>query len=130
MHDLTIEQRESLQTALKTRADALRDAIAHALDPERVGRHALANHREETDDDAIIDLETSLEVDSLERNTLELREVGKALLRIHTPEFGECTKCTGDIPFARLQANPLATRCTGCQRAHERAHPSSGRHTP
>ena len=129
MHYLTIEQRESLQAALSARADALRTQIAQLLDPQGDGTQALPDHREETDDDAVIDLESALEVDALQRHTLELREVDKALLRLHTPDYGECTDCGGDIPFVRLQASLLATRCTACQTAHEHSHAGPGRHT-
>jgi DnaK suppressor protein len=121
MHYLTIEQRESLQAALNARAAALRESIAQALGGE--GAQSLPDHREDTDDDAVMDLESSLEVNSLERNSLELREVEKSLVRLHSPEYGECADCGEDIPFTRLQANPLATRCKSCQAAHERAHP-------
>ena len=127
MHYLTIEQRESLQTALEARAGALRDSIAQALDQGGTGTQSLADHREETDDDAVIDLESSLEVDSLQRHSLELRAVDKALVRLHTPDFGECADCGEDIPFIRLQANPLATRCTACQTTYEHTHVSPGR---
>ena len=37
-----------------------------------------------------------------------------ALERIHTPEFGVCESCQGDIPFVQLQANPQLTRCDRC----------------
>jgi RNA polymerase-binding transcription factor DksA len=37
-----------------------------------------------------------------------------ALQRLHTPEFGVCESCGVDIPFVRLQANPLLTRCARC----------------
>ena len=127
MHYLTIEQRESLQAALEARAGALRDSIAQALDQGGTGTQSLADHRVETDDDAVIDLESSLEVDSLQRHSLELRAVDKALVRLHTPDFGECADCGEDIPFIRLQANPLATRCTACQTTYEHTHVSPGR---
>lgn len=122
MHYLTIEQRESIQAALTARADSLRDEAAHAIGQR-------PDHREETDDDAVIDLQSSLETDNLQRIALELRSVEKALQRLHTLEFGECADCGGDIPFVRLQANPMSTRCTACQATHERAHATPGRHS-
>ena len=122
MHYLTIEQRESIQHALNARADVLRDEAGHAIGQR-------TEHREETDDDAVIDLETSLEADSLQRSALELRAVEKAQQRLHTLDYGECAECGGDIPFVRLQANPLSTRCTRCQAAYERTHASPGRHS-
>ena len=126
---LTTEQRESLKSTLTARADFLRDRNARALDRRGDGTLGLANHSEETDDDAVADLETSLDTASLERNVFELGEIMNALERLSTPAYGECTECQERIPYARLQANALATRCTACQSAHERAHPAQGHPT-
>jgi DnaK suppressor protein len=127
MRYLTIEQREALQAALKTRAELLRAGVASALDREDGGPGALPNHSEETDDDAIVDLETSLDVAQVSRATEELQQIDLALARLHSPEYGQCSDCGADIPFTRLQANPIATRCTGCQAEYERSHGSSTR---
>ncbi len=126
MHYLTIEQRESLQAALSARAEELRASIGNALDPTGEGKHSLTDHREDTDDDAVMDLESSMEVEALERHTMELRATEAALVRLHTPDYGECVDCGEDIPFVRLQASPMATRCTPCQTRHEHTHKSVG----
>lgn len=121
MRYLTIEQRESLQRQLSDRAAALRDEIAAALkrsgSPEAIG---LANHLDEIDDEAVADLETSIEVAALERDVRELREVDAALGRLHAPDYGVCTDCGADIPYSRLSAAPSATRCVACQARAER----------
>ena len=122
MRALNYEQRESLRKALDARADALRERISEALDQRGDGLRALANHSEETDDDAVVDLQTSIDATMLERDVFELRAAMRALVRLYTHEFGKCAGCGEIIPFARLQANPLATRCSGCQTAHERTH--------
>ena len=129
MHVLTTEQRESLQATLTARADFLRDRNARALDQRGDGMLGLANHSEETDDDAVADLETSLDTALLERNVFELSEIMKALERLNAPAYGECAECQESIPYARLQANPMATRCTACQSAHEHAHAADGHPT-
>ena len=129
MHYLTIEQRETLQAMLGARAEALRTMISGELDGTGDGTRALPDHREETDDDAVIDLESALETESLQRHTLELRAIESALLRLHTPDYGECADCGEDIPYSRLRVNPLATRCTACQTLFERTHAQAGRHT-
>ena len=126
MRYLTIEQREALQSALGARAGLLRTEVAEALDQQDDGTLALANHSQETDDDAIVDLEASLDVARLSREVLELREIDRALARLHTPEYGQCADCGEDIPFIRLQANPMAFRCIGCQSAFERSHAQPG----
>ena len=115
---LTIEQRETLRAALERLIERLRGEIT---------RGPLANHNEETDDDAVADLETSLEVAEIERASVELKDAVKALERLHAPEYGACTDCGADIPYIRLLANPAATRCIECQRARERSAPAAAR---
>jgi len=120
---LTIEQRESLQALLNNKAAVLRAEIAAAL--RRSGSDAaigLANHLEEIDDDAVADLESSIEIAEIERDVHELREVERGLKRLHEPDYGVCTDCGAEIPYSRLAANPSATRCISCQRLIERSH--------
>lgn len=119
MHYLTIEQRETIQAELKARAARLSEEAGTTF------AAGIPDRREDTDDDAIVDLETSLDADAAARRWRELRDVEEALLRLHTPEFGECADCAADIPFTRLHANPLATRCTACQAIFERAQRKS-----
>jgi len=38
-----------------------------------------------------------------------------ALARLHSPEFGVCERCGGDIPYVRLSADPLARLCRNCR---------------
>jgi RNA polymerase-binding transcription factor DksA len=52
--------------------------------------------------------------------TIEQRERLRALLqgaldRLHSPDYGVCTSCGRDIPYARLEANPLRERCAACE---------------
>ena len=49
-----------------------------------------------------------------QRETLQ-RLLEKALARVHEPDFGVCADCSAEITFARLLANPSATRCVACQ---------------
>ncbi|MEO8202797.1 MAG: TraR/DksA family transcriptional regulator [Betaproteobacteria bacterium] len=120
MPNLTIEKREALQATLAARAEILRSGIAQSLQGQDGGERGLVNHSEETDDDAIVDQEASMDVAQLSRATQELGEIEAALARLHAPEFGQCSACGADIPFARLQANPAALRCVGCQAEYER----------
>jgi len=49
---------------------------------------------------------------SLEHNLeTRLKDVNEALGKIGTDEYGKCSKCNEEIPFARLQANPEAKTC-------------------
>src|SRR5206468_5475437 len=110
MRYLTIEQRETLQSWLTLRAAVLRREIGAAL--RRSGNEAaisLSNHLEEIDDEAVADLESSIEIAEIERDVGELREVERTLGRLHEPDYGICADCDGDIPFSRLSVNPAAT---------------------
>ena len=126
-HYFTIQQRETLQGLLDQRAAALREAIAAALRATG-NEHAagLANHLEETDE-PVADLESAIEIAALEREVCELRAVESAQRRLHEPDFGLCEDCEAEIPYARLSANPVATRCIGCQAQHERGAETSAR---
>lgn len=113
MKYLTIEQRERLRKELQATAARLRSEIA--------AHRKLANHSQETDDDAVADLEGDIEIAELERDAKELEAVERALARLHEPGFGICAECDEEIPFSRLAASPAATRCVACQAKHERA---------
>jgi DnaK suppressor protein len=120
MRYLTIEQREALGAQIARRAEALRAEIAAALkQPGDSDTIHLANHLAEIDDDAVADLETTLEVAALERDLAELRALDAAGARLHGPDYGVCADCEEEIPFRRLTANPAATRCTACQASFE-----------
>ncbi len=112
MRYLTIEQRDDLRGKLQQRALELREEIAPTL----------PRHDEETDDAAVADLETSLDAAAVERETRELREIERAIERLHSPDFGLCEDCGMDIPVARLQVSLTATRCIECQTRYERQH--------
>lgn len=111
---------------LSDRVAALRGEIAAALrrsgSPGAIG---LANHLDEIDDEAVADLESSIEVAEIERDLRELRRTQGALDRLHTPAYGVCADCGADIPYARLNAEPSATRCIACQTRAERSQPKS-----
>jgi len=99
MHYFTIQQRETLQHQLEARAAVLRDEVG---------------------EDVKADLNAEPEAVSLEIDVAELRAVEAALARLHEPDFGLCADCDAEIPYARLSANPTATRCVSCQAQHER----------
>ena len=101
MHYFTIEQREALQRQLLARGDELREEIAAA------------------------DLETTAGRATHEHQLRELKYVAATLTRIHESDFGLCIDCGKDIAYARLSANPIATRCVGCQAQHERRRSES-----
>lgn len=126
MRYLTIEQRDDLRARLQQRAEALRREIAGTLQQGEGGGASLPRHTDETDDEAVADLETSLDAAAADRETRELRAVERALERLHSADFGSCEDCGVDIPVARLQVSLTATRCVECQTRYEREHGIAG----
>ena len=125
---LTAAERGTLAKELEERRRVLRSELAAKLEaqdnPALLG---LRNRMEETDDWAVADLETALDVAEVSRDAGELREVEAALLRMKDGSYGECVDCGNNIPFARLHANPSASRCIACQ---ERVEASQRRGPP
>jgi len=119
---LTAAQRGSLKSKLVARRNALRADIQAKLntqdDPALLG---LRNRMEDIDDWAVADLETALDVAEVSRDAAELHEVDAALARIDGDTYGACLECGAPIPFARLDAYPMAARCIECQEQLETA---------
>jgi len=126
MRYLTIEQRDNLRDRLLQRAQELREELAAALPRGDDGTASLPRHSEETDDDAVADLETSLDAAAAVRESSELRDIERALERLRSADFGTCEECGVDIPVVRLQASLAATRCIDCQTRFEREHGIGG----
>ena len=78
----------------------------------------------DTGDQATAMVVTDLNNTLARRHLEEVGAIDAALAHVRDPHFGVCVDCGGDIPFARLQAFPTATRCTACQskREHLFAH--------
>jgi RNA polymerase-binding transcription factor DksA len=59
-----------------------------------------------------------------ERDIDELRAINAARERMAGGYYGTCIDCGIDIPLARLQAQPTASRCVPCQERYETSHGS------
>ena len=57
-----------------------------------------------------------------ERDIYELRDISAARERMADGHYGICNDCGVDIPLARLQAQPTASRCVPCQERFETSH--------
>lgn len=73
------------------------------------------------------DAERDLSVALEERELADINHIAAALQRIADGSFGDCQDCGADIGVARLQANPMAPRCMGCQTLHEQREHAHGR---
>ena len=80
-------------------------------------------------DQASADLLADLGQAEISRDLRTVSELEAALARMDAGTYGYCGECGAEIPFDRLRAWPVATRCTPCQIAYERAfaHPRQAR---
>ena len=119
---LTAAELGTLASHLEARRRATRAELQAKLNaqdnPALLG---LRNRMEETDDWAVADLETALDVAEVSRDAAELREVEIAQGRVQDGTYGTCQDCGEPIPYARLAANPSAPRCIACQEKLEAA---------
>ena len=124
---LTAVQRGALEAKLVARRTALRAQIEARLntqdDPALMG---LRNRIEGSDDWAVADVETALDVAEVSRDAAELLEVDAALARIKDNAYGTCLECGAPIPVTRLDAYPMAARCIVCQEQLETAMRRAG----
>ena len=113
---LTAEERGTLARELEARRRVVRAELTAKLNAqENPALLGLRNRMEETDDWAVADLETALDVAEVSRDAGELSEIEAALARLADGTYGTCVECAAPIPFARLHANPSAARCIPCQ---------------
>ena len=80
---------------------------------------SLAGRVHDAQEESISQMLTELNVAMLAQHQHELRTLEKALHRMDTGDYGTCIDCNKPIPLARLEANPMATRCIACQSVHE-----------
>ncbi len=118
---LTTAERSALERRLRERQHELREELKAQLsgsdDPNIVG---LRNRLEDTDDWAVADALSELDIAIVARDLAELARVQAALRHAAEGNYGVCADCGAPIPYARLAANPAATRCVDCQGAVER----------
>lgn len=55
----------------------------------------------------------------VEVDRTRLHDIERALARLTEGRYGLCEDCGGEIPSARLMAQPTAIRCLACQTATE-----------
>ena len=66
------------------------------------------------------ELENAEVIDALGNETRrELNQITTALDKMEHDTYGTCDDCGTNIPLARLEAQPFATRCIDCAAAEE-----------
>jgi RNA polymerase-binding protein DksA len=120
---LSDEQLNEIKQRLQTRLDTLREEIRQELirsDNEKYVR--LTSGVNDTADNSVADLLADLELAIIDQHVNEIRAVEAALIRIANRTYGYCIEDDEPIDYARLQANPTASRCLQCQARYEQDH--------
>ncbi|MEH3089646.1 MAG: TraR/DksA C4-type zinc finger protein [Microbacterium arborescens] len=102
-----LDERQRELTALLARLDADDDSLRHD--------RADATADDEHDPEGSTLSGEWQRVEALRRGArVELAEVGASLARVAAGTYGVCESCGRDIPAARLEVRPHATRCVAC----------------
>ena len=119
---LTQPQQAELKGLLEQRRSALIEEIRAELARSDNEHYVdLAGRVADSGEASVADMLVDLDAAMTDRDVRELREVEAALGRIADRSYGSCADCGGEIDYARLKANPAATRCIRCQTRHEQA---------
>ncbi len=125
MSGLTHEQIETLKQRLLERYNHLRQDIYREL--QKIGREEdfrhLAGEVHDPADASVADEIFEADIETIDTQARELRQIEAALARIARGTYGECIDCGEDIGYARLQAEPEALRCITCQERYEKRQP-------
>ena len=112
---LTQTQTDELKALLSgQRATLAADVDSHKTHRSDGATH-LRTHRDETDDDAVVESMDAMEISGLARAGAELERVNAALERLTNGRYGRCIKCGVDIGLARLKVAPEVALCLTCQ---------------
>lgn len=113
-----------MRNTFKKHDEALRAKSAElARSRQHRGMIAVENSAENIET-VMMATERDIAVESLDRNTQLLREVGAALERLADGTFGVCERCECEIPEKRLGAVPWTRYCVHCQEAAESVRPA------
>jgi DnaK suppressor protein len=107
----------NLRQVLVKRRDALRRALAGDMSLLKEFRTLPPG---DTVDSALESGRDEISSQLIEVEGRELSRIEYALERMREGSFGICEGCGTNIPMARLNALPYATRCIACQRESER----------
>lgn len=120
MTDLSLQDMSEFKTRLEHTRDELRaDIQGDAKDSDSKNFSRLSSEVRDPGDDSQVMQMSDLSISALEKQQSQLRAVVQALRRIDEGTYGECKDCANLIPRARLEAYPIAERCTRCQARYE-----------
>ena len=106
LQQLLLAQQDEIEAMLDS---AQADTQPVTLDQQSVGRVSRI--------DAI--QQQQMAIANQQQATLQLQSIEQALQRIEMENYGDCEECGEVIAYARLQVQPFASLCIGCQSANE-----------
>jgi RNA polymerase-binding transcription factor DksA len=80
----------------------------------------IAGQVHDVEDESLADLLVDVNLAEASREIQEIREIEDALRRLSLGTYGTCVRCKCSIGRRRLEAFPSVSRCTQCQREHEK----------
>ena len=96
-----------------------RDEVRAHLERALEGPKHHAETLPDEGDQASREAETEMELQEINRQRNQLREIESALRRLDEGEYGYCEACGLDIGLKRLNVRPVATLCIDCKSLEE-----------
>lgn len=121
MANLSHDRIDQLRGMLEQRGAALRQDILRETGAQD-NYNDIASELADPGDQSFADLSVDLGNAAVARDVTELRSIEAARQRMELGTYGDCVDCGMEIPYARLQAQPMADRCAPCQEAYEKTH--------
>jgi len=123
MAGLSADRIVEFKSRLRERAVQLRGEIRGTLERSAEESHVrLAEQVRDLEDDSFSNLIVDVNLSEIDRDADELQRIDVALHRLLDGRFGTCEDCDVEIPMSRLEAEPTAIRCIGCQERFEKLH--------
>jgi RNA polymerase-binding protein DksA len=121
MENLTQKKLDHLQNLLNQRERVLRDDIRREANLQE-DYAQIATDTPDSGASSFADLSVDLGNAAVTRDLTELRAIHTARTRMENGVYGECAECGYEIPYERLEAQPIAERCAPCQEIYEKTH--------
>lgn len=118
---LTSEKLDHLTELLNLREKVLRNDIRREVNLQD-DYADLASEVPDPGDSSFANLSVDLGNAAVSRDLKELQAIQFARLRMEQETYGICVECGYEIPYERLEAQPMAIRCAHCQEVYEKTH--------
>ncbi len=66
----------------------------------------------------------AMSIAALNRRSVELKKIERAIKLIDSGDYGFCEQCDKEIPFQRLEVNPVVSLCIYCAEKRESKNPN------